>query len=228
MINQTLTEFINEGLQKQWQIPDVVPDNLWDSDWPFAPVIPDIDIDYDLIMQEMKAIDSYFVPHRDKDKVNSYGHEGWYSVTLHGISPDKTEHFDRYGFTSEEEANYHWTEVCDHMPYTANLVKSLPFTKHGRVRIMRLSPHGYIMPHNDGKGRIFGPYNFALNNPDNCLFVFKEYGLVPFKQGRGFMLDIGNDHAIHNDSDEYRYHVIIHGIPNNNIHQLVEDSIKKL
>ena len=31
--------------------------------------------------------DELFVPHRDKDKENSYSHEGWKGLTLHGLSP---------------------------------------------------------------------------------------------------------------------------------------------
>jgi hypothetical protein len=74
-----------------------------------------------------------------------------------------------------------------------------------------MSPRGYIMPHTDGIGRIFGPFNFAINNPEGCEFVIEGHGVVPFKQGSGFLLDIGKKHAIINDSDEYRYHIIIHG-----------------
>jgi hypothetical protein len=41
--------------------------------------------------------------------------------------------------------------------------------------------------------------------------VIEGHGVVPFKQGSGFLLDIGKKHAVINDSDEYRYHIIIHG-----------------
>jgi hypothetical protein len=227
-MNIELETFIRQYESIKWSVPEICPDNVFASDWPYAPVLPDVEIDFELIEKELQSIDNYFVPHREKDKIKSYGHEGWYSVVLHGISYDKTENYDRYGFKTQEEANYHWTEVCDLIPNTVSLIKSLPFTNYGRVRIMRLSPHGYIMPHTDGPGRIFGPYNFALTNPENCKFVFKDYGLVPFRQGLGFMLDIGNLHAIWNNSDQYRYHVIIHGIPNNNINQLIQQSIKKI
>jgi len=226
-MNQALNDFIEENTKNNWQIPQEVPENLWATDWPYAPII-DTTHDFDEMIREMKNIDHLFVAHRDKDKVNSYGHEGWYSITLHGISHEKTEHFDRYGFNTEEEANYHWTEPCGLVPKTVSFIKSLPFSDYARIRIMRLSPGGHIMPHTDGKGRIFGPFNFALNNPENCVFVFKDYGVVPFKQGRGFMLDLGNVHAIRNDSDEYRYHIILHGTPYNNINQYVKESIKQL
>lgn len=220
-MNETLINFINDNSKNQWQYPDSMPDNLWESDWPWAPIIPE-QVDLSVIKDEMKKIDHLFVEHRAKDKINSYGHDGWFSLTLHGIAHDKTENYDRYGFKTEAEAKYHWTECCELIPETIKFIKSLPFYNYGRVRIMRLSPGGYIMPHSDGPGRIFGPFNFALTNPEGCKFVFKDIGIVPFKPGMGFLLDIGRPHALFNDSDEYRYHVIVHGIPDNTINQRVK------
>jgi hypothetical protein len=179
-------------------------------------------------MEEMRSVDHLFVEHRAADKISSYGHDGWYSLVLHGIDETKTENYDRYGFKSEVEAGYKWTDVCNIIPQTANFIKALPFTNHGRVRIMRLSPGGYIMPHTDGPGRIFGPFNFAINNPQGCQFVFEERGTVPFEPGLGMFLDIGRRHAIVNNSAEPRYHVIVHGRPTINISQAVQSTINQL
>ena len=85
---------------------------------------------------------------------------------------------------------------------------------------MRLAPGGYIMPHSDGEGRIFGPLNIAINNPEGCNFYFESWGKVPFKQGTGFFLDIGNVHAVYNNSDETRYHFIVHGDISKNLIQM--------
>jgi hypothetical protein len=104
----------------------------------------------------------------------------------------------------------------------------LPFASYGRVRIMKLAAGGYIMPHVDGPGRIFGPINFPLTHPDGCRFVFKDMGTVPFAVGKGFMLDIGREHIVVNESDEDRYHIIIHGRPTAAITNLIKESIKQL
>lgn len=227
-MNDALIEFMETNKQHSF-VPTAVPENLWQSDWPWAPVIPGVEPDNDLVMSELQAIDSLFVAHRANDKISSYGHEGWAAVTLHGIDSDKTENYERYGYASEADANYHWTDASDRIPYiTKHIVLNLPFTDYGRIRIMRLAPGGYIMPHTDGAGRIFGPYNFALNNPQGCEFVFEGHGLVPFKAGRGFMLDLGIKHAVYNNSDEYRYHAIIHGRPYPGINQIVQSSIERL
>ena len=58
------------------------------------------------------------------------------------------------------------------------------------------------MPHEDGEGRIFGPLNIAINNPEGCEFYFKDHGKVPFQQGRGVFLNLGETHAVYNNSDK--------------------------
>jgi hypothetical protein len=215
-MNETIYKFISEGRSRQWT-PNNLPDNLWKSNWPWAPI--KLDFDFDKVSAELKSLKYFFVPHRDKDKVNSYNHEGWSAVTLHGIDYDKTEHWDQYGF--EEEPKYRWTEVSDYCPHIVEKIKQLPYESFSRVRIMKLSAGGYIMPHTDGPGRIFGPLNIALTNPAGCKFVFKNYGEVPFSPGMGFLLNIGEEHCVVNESTEDRYHIIIHGVVKPEIRELV-------
>ena len=222
-----VNQFVNQSEDQQW-MPDKnkPPSYLWESDWPWAPVF--IDFDEKRSRKELEEIDKFFVPHRDNDGPEGYGHYGWLGVTLHGIGPTKTENYDQYNYETEEQANYHWTSICKYCPYIVKVVKSLPYKKFGRVRIMKLRPGGYIMPHNDGDGRIFGPLNLALTNPPNCNFYFENKGIVPFAPGRGFILDLGIKHCVLNYSEENRYHLIIHGEFTNEISSLIERSLGKL
>lgn len=206
-MNHIINRFIESSLENQWY-PTSPPKNfdVFESDWPFLQI--DFEADFKKMHQECIENDHLFVGHRQKDKHLSYSHEGWSALTLHGIRPDATEHYDQYGLT---EPDYKWTEVCEYFPTCVEFLKKLGYRSYDRVRIMRLSPGGYIMPHSDGEGRIFGPLNIAINNPEGCNFYFEEWGKVPFKQGTGFFLDIGNVHAVYNNSDEPRYHFIVHG-----------------
>jgi hypothetical protein len=222
MFNQTISQFLNEHEHKTWN-PGQWPIDLRNSDWPYAPI--NLKIDNNKVREELKRLQYFFVPHREKDKINSYGHEGWEAVTLHGIDYDKTENYDQYGYVSEREAGYRWTEVCDYAPHILEMIKSLPYERFGRVRIMRLKPGGYIMPHVDGPGRMFGPVNIALTQPIGCRFVFKDVGTVPFAVGKGFMLDIGIEHCIVNESNEDRYHIIVHGHFTKDMIQLIKQSL---
>ena len=227
-MNSELQRFIDTHQNTQWYCSEAVPDNLWQCDWPWAPLLPDAHFNETTIVDELATLDQHFVEHRAHDKIHSYGHNGWFSLVLHGSHPHQTEHWDRYGYKSQEEAGYHWTEICELAPTLTAFVKSLPFDNHGRVRIMRLSPGGYIMPHRDGPGRIFGPYNFALTNPLGCKFVVEGAGVVPFRPGLGFFVDIGRLHALHNASDQPRYHLIVHGRPTVNVTQAVKNTLSVL
>lgn len=222
-MNNDLIDFLKTNKKNNWKPSLPLPSNLWQSDWPWAPII--CDIDFDEIVKEMDLIDHFFVPHREKDQHKSYRHQGWNALTLHGIDYDKTENYDRYGFASQEAAGYEWTTVCKLIPKTIDFIQSLPFKNYGRIRIMRLSPGGYVMPHTDGNGRIFGPFNIALTNPKGCEFVFENRGVVPFEPGRGFLLDLGIKHCVVNDSQEYRYHIIVHGEAKDDINYHIERSI---
>jgi hypothetical protein len=223
-MNTELKEFIEANSLFNWKPnPLEFPKDLWKSNWPY--VTFEKTIDPLSVERELNSINEYFVEHRSQD---SYKHSGWSSVALHGIEYDRTENWDKYGFKSQEEANYKWTMVCNKIPYVTNIIKSLPFVKLGRVRIMRLAPGGYVMPHTDGTGRVFGPFNFALTQPIGCKFVFEGFGTVPFAQGRGCMLDLGVRHAVYNDSDQYRYHAIIHGHPTKDFYPGMLYSISQL
>jgi hypothetical protein len=204
-----LIDFYNRNRDFKNPIHESVMSAKADNECMFYPV--QFDFDYSLFLEECQNVDDLYFNHRSQDRKKGYGHEGWQSLTLHGIDKHKTEHYTKYGFTSLDEAGYHWTDACDRLPNLCKFLKSLPYTKFDRVRIMRLAPGGYIMPHTDGPGRLFGPLNIAINNPEGCHFVFKEKGIVPFKAGNGMVLDVAREHIVINQSNEARYHIIVHG-----------------
>lgn len=178
------------------------------------------EFNYDACLDECKSIDDLFCNHRSLDQVNGYQHQGWKSITLHGIDEHKTEHYTQYGFNSLQEAGYHWTPVCEKLPTLYNFLSNLPFKLFDRVRIMKLEPGGFIMPHTDSSSRMFGPLNIAINQPLECHFIFENVGVVPFSAGNGMMLDVSKRHAVINFSTEPRYHVIVHGHFNQDFYQL--------
>jgi hypothetical protein len=224
-MNKILETFIAESLSNQWSPNCPVPDSIQESTWPWAPV--DFDADFKKMHEECLTNDHLFVGHRQKDRHFSYNHEGWAAITLHGISANATENYEQYGFKNQADADYHWTEACDLFPTCAEFIKNLKYENYDRVRIMKLAPGGYIMPHVDGPGRIFGPLNIAINNPEGCEFYFQKWGKVPFKQGRGNFLDIANEHIVWNNSDQARYHFIVHGSGMRNVYNYTLQQLKR-
>jgi len=189
----------------------------------------DIEFNHETMLKEAIALKDRFVKHRDQDGVGGYRHKGWRSLAIHGISAEKTNHFEQYGYKSNKETPYRWTEISGLCPCTVSFFKEkFPFSSYYRVRFMLLEPGGFITPHTDTFDSRLAPINMALNHPKGCKMKMKGHeGFVPFKPGTAMMLDVGNEHAYINDSDEDRYHIIVHGVKTNKFKDLVVKSYEK-
>lgn len=198
-----------------------------ESNLPWLPL--DISVPYEEMLEEAKSVKEKFVSHRSGDTRGGYRHKGWKSLCLHGIEEDKTNHYESYGYKSNEEAPYKWTDISNLCPITTDwLSNKFPYDKYFRVRFMLLEPEGFIAPHKDTNINILSPINVALNHPTGCIFKMKKHGVVPMKPGTVMLLDVGNVHAYINKSTEDRYHIIIHGIPTQEYKTLVEKSYNNI
>ena len=93
---------------------------------------------------------------------------------------------------------------------------------------MLLEPEGFITPHVDTFDSKLSPINMALNHPKGCLMKMTGHkGFVPFAPGKAMLLNVGNEHAYINKSDEDRYHIIVHGIKTKEYEELVVRSYEK-
>ena len=194
-----------------------------ESGLPWLPL--KIDIPYQSMLEEAQSIKHLFVPHRDKDRQGGYRHKGWKSLCIHGISAEKTNHFTEYGYKSNDETPYVWTETAKLCPVTTNFFKErYPISNYFRVRFMLLEPGGFISPHVDTEKSSLSPVNIALNHPKGCVFKMEKPGVVPMKPGIVMLLDVSNKHAYINKSEEDRIHIIVHGKPTKEYKELVEKS----
>jgi hypothetical protein len=168
---------------------------------------------------EIVASNNY-VAHRDS-LTGEGTHQGWQSCTLHGISTEKTNHWTTYGYKSEPK--YSWTELGKKTKNIQKFCETLPFERLARVRFMNLQPGGYINPHNDNSDEINWndvwqlplPINIAIDHPPACFMTIENSGIVPFKNGAAFLVNILKNHSVINFSSQERKHLIIHGIVGN-------------
>jgi hypothetical protein len=78
---------------------------------------------------------------------------------------------------------------------------------------MRLAPGGSIPPHNDGPSHRLVVINISLNNPSGCDMVLENVGIVPFNPHGGAMaFNNSHNHIVVNRSSQVRYHMIVHGV----------------
>lgn len=193
-------------------------------------ILPLTNVPYSQILAEAQSLDDLYVEHRSNDS------QGWASLCVHGISSQHTDHYavyPTYQNLDNEHVPYCWTEIQDRCPTTVEYFKNtFPLDVYHRVRYMRLAPGGYIKPHSDSTDLGLRAINFSLNNPTECDFLFKDYGLVPFSNsGSAIMLANGYIHSVENRSTEYRYHLIVHGYATHKRHeynQLIVNGYKSL
>ena len=86
------------------------------------------------------------------------------------------------------------------------------YEKYTRGDIWQYCFDGWLMPHVD-RQRItgVGATNVAINNPEGCKLVMKDWGEMPFDPGKMFKINTGYEHAVWNRLDENRIHMIFDG-----------------
>jgi hypothetical protein len=158
--------------------------------------------------EEAKLAESYYQEYRDSDS------RGWSSCCLHGLGVDKIYTADNYGY-HEYSAPYSYTELSEKCPTITNFWKNhFPAERYTRIRFMKLAPQGQIDWHNDGSIpsdidplESILPINLAIVHPDECGMMIEDK-LVPWKEGKIFLINISKQHMVFNNSQMPRIHMI--------------------
>jgi hypothetical protein len=224
MIEQNALDFYTNNKNCKWELEPIPIDlitNLEIADWilnksKFGWLELDIKINTLEWQVEAQKAKPYFVSHREDDNV------GWNSCCLHGIDIEKTGAWTHYGYADETTVPYHWTELGINSPTIKSFWETqFPSNNYRRIRFMELEAAHAITPHSDMPGRLPGednfnalefgvPINIAVIHPANCYMTLEGYGVVPFEEGKAFIVNIRNYHSVINFSDTPRTHVIGH------------------
>jgi hypothetical protein len=168
----------------------------------------DIALPHEEMLSEAVALIDKFSPHRSGE----YSHDGWESLTIHGLGWDKHENYDVYGYKKGKDASKDmvWTEIADLCPITTKWLKEVfPCKQYGRVRFMLLRAGGTIDMHNDSSMRLIENINIALNNPPGCKWIWGDGEELIMEQGGVYAMNLSYDHSVINTSEHDRMHIII-------------------
>ncbi len=94
----------------------------------------------------------------------------------------------------------------DKFPCTHQFVKNFPDEVTSPV-IQKLEAGAQIIVHNHGSAIPY-TYNMSLNYPKGVKFAFYPQGIIPYTAGDIYKLYVAEEHAVRNDSDTDRYHII--------------------
>lgn len=225
-MNSIIQEFYQQHKDKVWNY-ELIPESknprqwaTWESKYPWLKLM--IDAPFKDMLEEAKKIKHLFVEHR-----TDYS-QGWKSVCLHGVDDYVTSIPEDHGFTKDTKRD--WTNASTKCPITTNYFKNeYPINVYDRIRFMLIEPGGYIDVHVDGS-REDNPsraVNMSLNNPDQC-FLITENGIVPYdNDGSVFYFNIAYEHCVINNSNEDRYHIIVHGTETPEFEDIVLESYER-
>jgi hypothetical protein len=186
----------------------------------------DIDFDVDAWKQQILSVEPFYTEYRD-----SSSHD-WSSCCLHGLGIDKTYTADNYGF-NEFNAPYQYTDLVYKTPIITDFWKNqFPAERYTRIRFMKIGPGGHIDLHNDGvlpdsidPLDYILPINLAITHPVNCEMEL-DGKIVPWAEGKVFLLNISKDHAVFNRSSKSRVHMIANIILGNRKKEFCEMLIR--
>lgn len=218
-LDQTV-EFIESNKNNSFIYETDISDPLFQSKAPYLELL--LEAPYLEMFKEASALKHRYVNHRPRDG------QGWRSLCVHGISAEKTGVPEEYGYTSDQ-VPYSWTEIAPLCPVTVDYFKNkFPYQNYDRIRFMLLEPGGYITPHFDNPENFLGSaVNISLNNPEDCRLVTTS-GQVPFKDtGSAFLFNTHYTHAVHNNSQQDRFHIIVHGTFATEWRQVVKRSYRQ-
>lgn len=175
----------------------------------------DMELPVTEIMEELEKIRGY----------SNQSEHGWKGLAYRGISAEKVRPYTNYGFKSEDETPYKWTEISDQAPLLKKIIEEkFPNIKLYRVKLNKLLPGGKIYPHNDSRKNGLGltehspytdpdPYKIkyltlAIDWPENVEFYVNKNRL-PIKTGDFFLVNFSQIHEVYNTTNFSRTSVII-------------------
>lgn len=232
-VSDTTRKFFEENEFKKQKLSGLDKGLLYDEHDPnkaidntLLPWIPvPIEVPHEDILQEAMHLlnTGCYTAHRPDSS-------GWLSLCVHGMSSVHTNVPEDYGLLEEwEEEQSNWTDIARYCPKTVEWMREIVrYKKYTRVRYMAVLPDGWIMPHVDtDKIPGVGATNVAINNPEGCKLVMKDWGEMPFEPGKMFKINTGYEHAVWNRSDEPRIHMIFDGDEGNYFRRKVLEGYKE-
>ena len=195
-----------------------------------------LSFDHEALLEEVRAVDGEFLDEKQQGLEDRHA-GGWASITLRnrgGVDGVRI-YSEAQGELSGE---YAFTPLSGRCPQLQDFVENLvELEQCSDVHVLRLAPGGFVVPHADDPSRaVSSSISVALNMPEGCSF---QIGLstkgemvpgaheVPFEPGTGFVVNPSKVHAVKNESDEPRYHLIVRGTPKMSRPEVLEAARKQ-
>jgi len=159
------------------------------------------------LLREVSGLLGRFVTHREE-----LGAGSWKALSIRNCDGQK----ESVGRSSLGPGPSRCTAIAAMCPSTIAAVDEVaPFENARRIRFMLLEPGARIAPHRDADATISLTLNLCVTYPAGCRFHVgvdpdgAGGDIVPFSPGTFVLLNVADRHAVHNDSEEFRLHVVV-------------------
>lgn len=180
----------------------------------------DIELPWQMIREEALAV----VPDMIAYPATDYDSHGWFNFGVYTRGADDLGDHGR----DVIEHNDSWTDQARLlMPRTVEYFTTLwPHKQFHKIRLLGLYPQGVIGLHSDDCDGLYN-INIAIDHPASCNFVVENSGVIPFENGRAFLVDVGRRHAVVNNSNQLRIHLVVYQDNDDAFEELVLRSYNK-
>jgi hypothetical protein len=163
----------------------------------------DIEIPWQVISEEAQGVVAHMIAHPQPD----YDSTGWMNF---GLFTRGEQDMGDYGREQIDHGDRWLDQAQQLMPRTVEYFQTQwPHKQFYKIRLLGLAAHGVIGLHSDdcyGLQNI----NIAIDHPDGCDFLLENSGIIPFTNGKAFLVDVGRRHAVVNNSNQLRIHLVIY------------------
>lgn len=190
----------------------------WQSGLGYLPL--DIQIPWQVIQQEAHGAVNMMAP----QTITSHDSRGWTNLGLYSSLDDEVDQY-----RSADTGVHDWTSAAlALMPETVRYFRDeWPHGEFYKIRLLGLAPGGVIGLHSDDCHGLDN-FNLAIDHPIGCEFGVEGAGIVPFENGRAFMINVGRRHAVINPTGQLRLHITMYQSHDARMRQLIEQSYQKL
>lgn len=138
----------------------------------------------------------------------------WEFITLYGIGSNIVSRKEDYTSLNKINVSHKWTDAGNKCPLHKKIIEDT-FILDNDITIMYavLRPGGFCTPHTDAdkdsdKKNVLTSLTLMTYNPSGSIFFFENWGKIPIKQGKMYLLNVAYYHATINNSNENRYHLM--------------------
>jgi hypothetical protein len=151
--------------------------------------------------------EKYNLPLFDTDK-------NWNFLTLYGVSSDTVSFNFDYPELKDKPVHHDFTDIIEHCPAHKKFIEeNFILNDELLIKYANLGPGGFLLPHTDADNgdhtlKKLNSLTLMVKNPKGCVFNYENWGDIPIKEGRLYLLNTNYYHATQNKGDEERYHLM--------------------